>query len=500
VAIKHQDLKNLVIQELLNESINNEGVIDWFRAQSSKATSGVGKAISGVGKTLSAAGEKLKPGDPQIAKKLEKVGDFLQMAQRDKDITQLIMQTDLGKKVFSSQEKSLEEALGQDFVKMMKDKKVTPQEVEAFVAAMNKNKKAKQMLDGLGLDIEVSDQDIEAGKEQGAPEAATAQTQAQPSQPQPDQQVKPGEAQPQTKQDTSNTDIQQQTKRDLKPTQKGTKDAIGTAEYKRSLEGLSSVISNTLNIPTANAQKIIDDIWSQLGGKNGKFTKLTLLEQEFQLNLTKILQNNGIVGLKASNLINKIKEWTKQNSNFVTDKIGQQPPQTPVPASTPVKTVTKDTPAPPAAPAQKDAEVAAKMAGGTNPNPPIDVPRTNSSTIPQSAEPVKSTPPVEDSTGKPINKTPAKTSPAAYADTATIAAMDMEASKVGTVIPPSVYRQAQKQGKDPVAAAREYMDLFLNKQKEARQKEAEESGGRIGESLKRILMEEIFNAMVGKNK
>ena len=53
---------------------------------------------------------------------------------------------------------------------------------------------------------------------------------------------------------------------------------------------MASVISNTLNIPTANAQKIIDDIWSQLGGKNGKFTKLTLLEQEFQLNLTKILK------------------------------------------------------------------------------------------------------------------------------------------------------------------------------------------------------------------
>ena len=173
MAIKHQDLKNLVIQELLNESINNEGVIDWVRAQSSKAASGAGKALSGAGKALSGAGEKLKPGDPQIAKKLEKVGDFLQMAQRDKDITQLIMQTDLGKKVFSSQEKSLEEALGQDFVKMMKDKKVTPQEVEAFVAAMNKNKKAKQMLDGLGLDIE-------AGKQQGAPADATAQTQAQP--------------------------------------------------------------------------------------------------------------------------------------------------------------------------------------------------------------------------------------------------------------------------------------------------------------------------------
>ena len=153
MAIKHQDLKNLVIQELLNESINNEGVVDWLRTQSSKAFSGAGKALSG-------AGEKLKPGDPNFVKKLDKIGDFLQDAQRDKDITAAIMQTELGKKVFSSQEKSLEEALGRDFAKMMKDKKVTPQEVSSFVSAMSKNKKAKQMLDGLGIEIEVGDQDV----------------------------------------------------------------------------------------------------------------------------------------------------------------------------------------------------------------------------------------------------------------------------------------------------------------------------------------------------
>jgi len=153
VAIKHEDIKNLVMQELLNESINNEGVADWLKKQSSKF-------LSGAGKTLSGAGEKLKPGDPNFVKKLDKIGDFLQDAQRDKDITAAIMQTELGKKVFSSQEKSLEEALGGDFAKMMKDKKVTPQEVSSFISAMSKNKKAKQMLDGLGIEIEVGDQDV----------------------------------------------------------------------------------------------------------------------------------------------------------------------------------------------------------------------------------------------------------------------------------------------------------------------------------------------------
>ena len=153
MAIKHQDLKNLVMQELLNETINNEGVTDWLRAQSSKALTGAGRALTG-------AGEKIKPEDPKFVKNLDKIGDFLQMAQRDRDITNAIMQTELGKKVFSSQEKSLEEALGQDFTKMMKDKKVTPQEVSSFIAAMNIVPKAKKMLDGLGVDIEVSDQDI----------------------------------------------------------------------------------------------------------------------------------------------------------------------------------------------------------------------------------------------------------------------------------------------------------------------------------------------------
>jgi hypothetical protein len=577
VAIKHQDIKNLVMQELLNESINNEGVTDWLRAQSSKALSGVGKALTG-------AGEKLKPGDPQIAKKLEKVGDFLQMAQRDKDITQLIMQTDLGKKVFSSQEKSLEEALGQDFVKMMKDKKVTPQEVEAFVAAMNKNKKAKQMLDGLGLDIEVSDQDIEAGKGQGA--ADTAQTQAQPNQAQPgqtpSQQEKPVDVKPPqqvpifkatpdskgdvlsmklkpllTKSNIKDADLllkqylkmisnqlkangiklmeakgdnlasqlsgfTSQNATGLKKgvagpiapgtagtaanVQKGSVDLFGPAVLLLKQGGLDQKMAVTLakqirdltskhlqkygvNIPekalrvpktqqpeksaatnpaTQQPQK------KEMGNiKSGEQPGAGFAAKGFDDNqkkqLVRTLASQGFKAEQVTKVVNTFSDWLKNRSNQQTQQIkegagsaqvrelvAQFAKETnlgmdeklrtslvnaaikifgsPTQQAGPVRANTSATAgkmpdisqaaktmgagAAQKEPAQKDAEVAASMAGEKNPNPSANVSRTQSSTIPQPAEPIKFTPPVEDSTGNPISKAPAKAAPAAPAKAA----------------------------------------------------------------------------------
>jgi hypothetical protein len=314
MTLKREDIKKLVIQQMFQENLNNEGIADWLQK--------LGRA----GKTTDIKADT-KDTSQVDEKTLQKLGEFLQLAQPDPEISKLILQTPLGKKVFystSNKEQSLEESLYGDYVKMMKKAGVNQQMVTGFIEVMKTNKKALALLKQVGIDVsEKSDTQPAAGASK-PPEGVSQQTQTGGQQaqttPAAAQQQKPGAAQSEAGAEAA--------KRSLKPSQKGVKDTVGTEEYKKSIQGLSSVISNTLNIPTANAQKIIDDIWSQLGGKNGKFTKLTLLEQEFQLNLTKILQNNGVVGLRANNLINKIKEWAKQNSSFVTDSIGQQVPTT----------------------------------------------------------------------------------------------------------------------------------------------------------------------------
>jgi hypothetical protein len=576
MAITREELKKLVLQEMQQNQVD-EGVGDWLRSKASSM-------LTKTGQKMTQAGEKVAPPPQLDDKTLRKVGDFLQMAQRDKDITQLIVQTDLGKKVFSSQEKSLEEALGQDFVKMMKDKKVTPQEVQAFVAAMNKNKKAKQMLDGLGLDIEVSDQDIEAGKGQGA--ADTAQTQAQPNQAQPgqtpSQQEKPVDVKPPqqvpifkatpdskgdvlsmklkpllTKSNIKDADLllkqylkmisnqlkangiklmeakgdnltsqlsgfTSQNATGLKKgvagpiapgtagtaanVQKGSVDLFGPAVLLLKQGGLDQKMAVTLakqirdltskhlqkygvNIPekalrvpkpqqpeksaatnpaTQQPQK------KEMGNiKSGEQPGTGFAAKGFDDNqkkqLVRTLASQGFKAEQVTKVVNTFSDWLKNRSNQQTQQIkegagsaqvrelvAQFAKETnlgmdeklrtalvsaaikifgsPAQQAGPVRANTSATAgkmpdisqaaktmgagAAQKEPAQKDAEVAASMAGEKNPNPSANVSRTQSSTIPQPAEPIKFKPPVEDSTGNPISKAPAKAAPAAPAKAA----------------------------------------------------------------------------------
>lgn len=180
MAITREELKKLVLQEMQQNQVD-EGVGDWLRSKASSM-------LTKTGQKMTQAGEKVAPPPQLDDKTLRKVGDFLQMAQRDPELTKLILQTPFGKTVFGSDEKEkVTEALGQDFIKMIKDKKVTPQEMDDFIAAMSKNPAAKKMLDGLKLtkpDIQTDKQPEQAAAQQdqkpaaaGTPQAATPSAQ-----------------------------------------------------------------------------------------------------------------------------------------------------------------------------------------------------------------------------------------------------------------------------------------------------------------------------------
>jgi hypothetical protein len=190
MAISREELKKLVIKEMLEQDLKNEGVSDWLRSKASSV-------LTTTGKKMTQAGEKVAPPPQLDDKTLRKVGDFLQMAQRDPGITKAILATEFGKQVFGSDEEdNLKEALGADFIKMIKNKKVTPQMLTDFIDSMKKNEKANKMMTSLGLipkgskpveksdvqqtqtgDTEVSDSDIESEEPASTPEQDAAPAQ-----------------------------------------------------------------------------------------------------------------------------------------------------------------------------------------------------------------------------------------------------------------------------------------------------------------------------------
>lgn len=145
MKINKQDLKKLIIQEMLQEQINNEGALDWAKKQAQKGLIG----ISNIANKGAAALET-----PELdKKKLDSIANFLQQAQRDTELSKLILTTTLGRKIFGDnkniQQQNLNEILTGDFEKMMRDKKVTNADMEDFINAMSKNAKANKILSGL---------------------------------------------------------------------------------------------------------------------------------------------------------------------------------------------------------------------------------------------------------------------------------------------------------------------------------------------------------------
>ena len=169
MTLKREDIKKLVIQQMLQESIQEEGVEAWAR-QLFKKFKGTPSSTSQQG--ASSAQASKKPLD--FNKKLELVSDFIQMNRDSKSVKD----SDLGKMLFSAN--PLQEAYESQLLKLMKDKKIDEKDVDLFITQMSKNTQAKKQLIDLGLigDDKQSQQQAQAGSET----KTTTQT-VQPTQP-----------------------------------------------------------------------------------------------------------------------------------------------------------------------------------------------------------------------------------------------------------------------------------------------------------------------------
>lgn len=146
---------------------------------------------------------------------------------------------------------------------------------------------------------------------------------------------------------------QPQEPRSIKPP-KGARDIKGSVEYKKSMSDLSSILSKAEFIKSDIAQKIVNDIHSLMG--NGKFSTLVLKEQEHILNISQILDKNGIKGTFKIKLLKLISDWAAANSKIVKNEIGKSLSQVPTVQTTqPAKPVT--------APLQKGMEKAGGRLG-----------------------------------------------------------------------------------------------------------------------------------------
>lgn len=131
MKLNREDIKKMVVNQILQE-----GVLDTLKK-----------------KILSSPKEQPLSAKKSSNKKLETVADFLQMAQRSKELSDLILKTKVGQAIFGQQTtpSKLEEILSQDFAKMMRSKGLTDKNLDDFVSEMSKNATAQKMLAGLGL-------------------------------------------------------------------------------------------------------------------------------------------------------------------------------------------------------------------------------------------------------------------------------------------------------------------------------------------------------------
>lgn len=159
MTINREDIKKLVVQQMLQESIQEEGAVsDWFNKFSDKFNKGA-EYVKASQKGASKDGQK--PLD--FNKKLQLVADFIQMNRDSK----LVKDSDLGKMLFSAN--PLQEAYESQLLKLMKDKKIDEKDVDHFIFQMSKNEQARKQLQDLGLNVPAQ-----------ASAAASTQKQAEP--------------------------------------------------------------------------------------------------------------------------------------------------------------------------------------------------------------------------------------------------------------------------------------------------------------------------------
>jgi hypothetical protein len=181
VALTRDELNKLVLQEMKQNQVD-EGVGDWFKQKAAGALTGIGKAATTAGEKIGGANK----GKLTSQQKMERVADFIQ-ANRN---SSLVKNSALYKKLEAVDPQQLKEAYESDILKLMKQKKISDQDIDGFIKQMSANPQAKKQLMDLGIsapnesgstEIPSQQQTQPAAGQQAQKPAAAAGTQQQPA-------------------------------------------------------------------------------------------------------------------------------------------------------------------------------------------------------------------------------------------------------------------------------------------------------------------------------
>lgn len=140
MTLKREDIKKLIIQQMLLESIQEEGVIQKWLSNT---------ALKG-GDKLTKLGQRMAPKpeeDPEFLQDLSKIADFIQMYRDSKTITD----SDFYKKFVMGVQEQINEQYQSQFLKQILSKKPTVKDVQDFVNHIGSNQQLSRELRNLQL-------------------------------------------------------------------------------------------------------------------------------------------------------------------------------------------------------------------------------------------------------------------------------------------------------------------------------------------------------------
>lgn len=151
MTLKREDIKKLIIQQMLQESIQEEGAVtNWLRSKVSAGAQAGGEKLTKFGQRIAPKPEE----DPEFLQDLSKIADFIQMFRNNKTVTD----SDFYKKFVMGMQEQVNEQYQSQFLKQILSKKPTIADVEGFVKNVSSSPALHKNLKSLELKkIEVPD-------------------------------------------------------------------------------------------------------------------------------------------------------------------------------------------------------------------------------------------------------------------------------------------------------------------------------------------------------
>jgi hypothetical protein len=144
MTLKREDIKKLVIQQMLQESIQEESSIGrWLRSKVAAGAQAGGEKLTKFGQEIAPKPEE----DPEFLRDLSKIADFIQMFRNNKTVTD----SDFYKKFVMGMQEQVNEQYQSQFLKQILSKKPTVADVEGFVKSISSSPALHKNLKSLEL-------------------------------------------------------------------------------------------------------------------------------------------------------------------------------------------------------------------------------------------------------------------------------------------------------------------------------------------------------------